>query len=74
MRAVIEEYAHRTRFCFLCNNREKLLPALVSRCVSFRFAPLPRALVAARLSVIAASEGCVYRARCPGERAHCATA
>lgn len=37
LRRVMEDYSKTTRFIFMCNNVQKLLPAIVSRCRSFRF-------------------------------------
>ena len=37
LRRVIENYTHNTRFCLICNYISKLIPALQSRCITFRF-------------------------------------
>jgi len=37
LRRVIENYTHNTRFCLICNYITKLIPALQSRCITFRF-------------------------------------
>ena len=49
LRRVIEQYTRNCRFCFICNYLSKIIPALQSRCTRFRFSPLPKAAVQARL-------------------------
>ena len=49
LRRVIEKYTRNTRFCLICNQVSRIIPALQSRCTRFRFAPLPSALVRERL-------------------------
>lgn len=56
MRRVIEEYAKTTRFCMICNYVNKIIPALQSRCTKFRFAPLERNDIVARLRMVASTE------------------
>ena len=41
LRQIIERNCSDTRFCMICNEIEKICPALRSRCVLFRFPPLP---------------------------------
>eukprot|EP01134_Creolimax_fragrantissima_P002002 CFRG2002T1 len=40
LRRVIEKYTRNVRFCLICNYVSKIIPAVQSRCTSFRFAPL----------------------------------
>lgn len=40
LRKVIEDFTDNTRFCLICNYIQSITPALQSRCVRFRFAPL----------------------------------
>jgi replication factor C subunit 3/5 len=42
LRKVIEKYVNNVRFCFICNYLKKINPAIQSRCVIFRFKPIPR--------------------------------
>ena len=56
LRRVIEKYTKNVRFCLICNYVSKIIPAIQSRCTSFRFAPLPAADVEKRLSEIAILE------------------
>jgi DNA polymerase III delta prime subunit len=42
LRKVIEKYVSNVRFCFICNYLKKINPAIQSRCVIFRFNPIPR--------------------------------
>jgi len=41
LRKVIEKYVSNVRFCFICNYLKKINPAIQSRCVIFRFSPIP---------------------------------
>ncbi len=41
LRKVIEKYVSNVRFCFICNYLKKINPAIQSRCVIFRFKPIP---------------------------------
>jgi len=40
LRRVMEKYTENTRFCLICNYLSKIIPAIRSRCTSFRFGPL----------------------------------
>jgi replication factor C subunit 3/5 len=42
LRKVIEKYVSNVRFCFICNYLKKINPAIQSRCVIFRFNPIPK--------------------------------
>ena len=50
LRRVIEKYTRNTRFCLICNYVSKIIPALQSRCTRFRFAPLNRGDMEARMA------------------------
>ncbi len=41
LRKIIERYIKSVRFCFICNYLKKISPAIQSRCVIFRFNPIP---------------------------------
>jgi replication factor C subunit 3/5 len=41
LRRVIENYTNNTRFCLICNYETKIITALKSRCMIFRFSPIP---------------------------------
>lgn len=41
LRKVVEKYVSNVRFCFICNYLKKINPAIQSRCVIFRFKPIP---------------------------------
>lgn len=49
---VIEKYTKNTRFCLICNYVSRIIPALQSRCTRFRFPPLKRSEMEARLREI----------------------
>ncbi|GFP88001.1 replication factor c subunit 3 [Phtheirospermum japonicum] len=55
--AVIEKYTKSTRFALICNNVNKVIPALQSRCTRFRFAPLDPVHVTERLKHVISTEG-----------------
>lgn len=54
---VIERYTKSTRFALICNNVNKIIPALQSRCTRFRFAPLDAVHVNERLKHVITAEG-----------------
>jgi replication factor C subunit 3/5 len=56
LRRLMEQYCQGTRFCLLANSTHKLIPALLSRCTRFRFAPLPSEHVVKRVQEIAVLE------------------
>jgi replication factor C subunit 3/5 len=41
LRKVVEKYVSNVRFCFICNYLKKINPAIQSRCIIFRFCPIP---------------------------------
>jgi len=57
LRRVIEKYTKNTRFCLICNQANKIIQALQSRCTRFRFAPLGEEIVERRLKEILELEG-----------------
>jgi replication factor C subunit 3/5 len=40
LRRIIEEYSTTTRFCLICNYLNKIVPAIISRCLLLRFVPI----------------------------------
>ncbi|KAG8378246.1 hypothetical protein BUALT_Bualt08G0117700 [Buddleja alternifolia] len=53
---LIEKYTRSTRFALICNNVNKVIPALQSRCTRFRFAPLDAVHVSERLRHVISAE------------------
>lgn len=49
LRRIIEKYTKYTRFCIICNYVNKIIPALQSRCMRFRFGPLDKQQVKSKL-------------------------
>jgi replication factor C subunit 3/5 len=47
----MEQYTRNTRFCLICNYVNKIIPALQSRCMRFRFAPLKKAQVVEKIGI-----------------------
>jgi len=60
LRRIIEKFTKNARFCLICNNVSKIIPALQSRCTRFRFAPLNRHQIYDRLIDVAKSECLSY--------------
>ncbi|XP_073305498.1 replication factor C subunit 3 [Primulina huaijiensis] len=56
LRRVIEKYTKSTRFALICNNVNKLIPAVQSRCTRFRFAPLDAVNITERLKHVIKAE------------------
>jgi replication factor C subunit 3/5 len=56
LRRVMEQYTRTTRFVIIANYANKIIPALQSRCTSFRFAPLDPAALRAHLADVATRE------------------
>ncbi|KAL9656000.1 hypothetical protein ABK040_007621 [Willaertia magna] len=60
LRRVIEKYSKNVRFCLICNYVNKIIPALQSRCMRFRFSPLKKQQVINRLEFICKEENVIY--------------
>jgi replication factor C subunit 3/5 len=56
LRKIVEEYTYNTRFCLICNYIQNIIPALQSRCVKFRFAPLTNSTIKTKLIQISSAE------------------
>ncbi|GMH33528.1 hypothetical protein BSKO_01362 [Bryopsis sp. KO-2023] len=52
MKIVMEKFVKNVRFILLCNQIDKIDPAVKSRCCMFRFGPLPSSFVRERLGYI----------------------
>lgn len=57
LRRIVEDFSSVTRFFILCNYITKIIEPLKSRCVKFRFKPIPREQQHAQLGRICAAEG-----------------
>lgn len=57
LRRIMEKYSKNARFCLMCNQVNKIIPAIQSRCTRFRFGPLQEDEVRKRLNHIVAMEG-----------------
>ena len=60
LRRNIEIYSEKTRFCFLCNYVDKIIPAIQSRCVLIHFKRLEFAHLESYLTNIVRNEGMTY--------------
>lgn len=60
MRRTMEIFSNTTRFVFACNQSEKVIEPIQSRCAVVRFAPVDEGEVAVRLEKICELEGVKY--------------
>lgn len=64
LRRIIEKYTRNTRFCLICNNVNKVIPAIQSRCTKFRFGPLSEAQVRMKVDEVVQTEKYVTYRSC----------
>jgi len=57
LRRMMEMYAKSARFILTCNQLRQVITPLRSRCLCYRFAPLPKAALQAYLSRVSLAEG-----------------
>lgn len=56
LRKVVEKYVSNVRFCFICNYLKKINPAIQSRCIIFRFSPVPDSYLTKFIENVCANE------------------
>lgn len=56
LRRIIEKYTKNVRFCLICNEVSRIIPAIQSRCMKFRFNPLGKNQCAERIRFICTEE------------------
>lgn len=56
LRRIMETYSDTTRFCFICNYDNKIIPAIKARCLNLRFQPINKDVVKSKLKNICVSE------------------
>lgn len=56
LRRIVEKYTKNVRFCLICNDVSKIIPAIQSRCMKFRFSPLGKNQCAERIRSICDNE------------------
>lgn len=56
LRQVIEKYSSNARFCLICNYVSKIIHALQSRCIKFRFKPLSNKQIKEKLVEVVVGE------------------
>lgn len=61
LRRIIEKYSNNTRFCLICNYDNKIIPAIKSRCVEFKFNPINEKIMVNHLQSIADKESLEYK-------------
>jgi len=59
LRRIIEEYSTTTRFCIICNYLNKIIPAIISRCLMLRFSPIDKTNVDLYLKKIIKNENLI---------------
>jgi len=64
LRKTIEDHSEITRFCFICNYIDQIIDPIMSRCVKFRFKPIPENSMGKRLRYIADNEGVNISTEC----------
>ena len=60
LRRIIEKYSNNTRFCLICNYDNKIIPAIKSRCVEFKYNPINEDIMVNHLEKIADKEKLKY--------------
>jgi replication factor C subunit 3/5 len=58
LRRIIDDFNSNTRFCLICNYISKIIPALISRCVSFRFTPIIKSDAIKKIKEVCKKENC----------------
>lgn len=58
LRQIIDDYANNVRFCLICNYISKIIPALISRCISLRFTPITKIEAIKKIKEICKKENC----------------
>jgi replication factor C subunit 2/4 len=56
LRRIIEDYSESTRFCIICNYISKIIEPIGSRCIKYRFKPIPPEAQVTRLAYICEQE------------------
>ena len=57
---LMEEHSHNTRFAFTCNESDKIIESIQSRCMIIRYAPMTSSNIKKRLQMICLKENIKY--------------
>ena len=60
LRRIVEKYSDTTRFCFICNYENKIIPPIKSRCLNFTFFPVDKENIVKKLKYICKEEKIKY--------------
>jgi len=60
LRRIVEKYSDTTRFCFICNYENKIIPPIKSRCLNFTFFPVDKDNIIKKLKYICKKEKIRY--------------
>jgi replication factor C subunit 3/5 len=58
LRQIMDKYNNNVRFCLICNYISKIIPAIVSRCISLRFTPISKIEAIKKIKEICKKEEC----------------
>ncbi len=56
LRRIMDRYSHNAKFCIICNYIRKIHPALISRCIQFKFQPLCKEAMKEKIKYIVEQE------------------
>eukprot|EP00759_Apiculatamorpha_spiralis_P033488 PhF_6_TR3479/c0_g1_i2/m.5108/K10755/RFC2_4; replication factor C subunit 2/4 len=70
LRRMMEDFATSTRFILICNYVSRIIDPITSRCVKYRFKPLPKEIVIRQLQGIATKENIVTPTTRPEDSAN----
>jgi replication factor C subunit 3/5 len=59
LRQIMDDYINNVRFCLICNYISKIIPALISRCISLRFIPISKPEAIKKIKEVCKKENCL---------------
>ena len=64
LKRIIEKHIDTTKFCFICNYENKIIPAIKNRCISLKFNIIQKQLIIDRLTFISKQEKLTINNEC----------